>query len=475
MLFKINSFSTILFLILLLAFLIRTINLNYNSLFLDEATYIVLGKKFLDGDFADVIGAVSWVGGFPLFYPLLSATFFSIYGILATRFLNVILGTVSVFLIYYFTNQLQLFQNLQQNKTAGLVAAAFLSTSTIPIVFSRLAIYDALSFSLFLGGLVILVKAVFTGEKHFYLATAIILFLSFLAKYIVAIFFPILLLIPLYLALKTKNSEKIYGILKYFWLPLLFLMVVYFSLNFSNLLEFIFSQTTGERSSIATIFENFWKYSSIPYFLSFISLGGIFFLLREKRVLIFVSLLLLSFVPLIVHFLTGNALSVHQHSFLSLIFILPVVGSFFGLIIKRFTVVGILITLIIVLFNYFDSVPKVKELEGFWPNTTKAIEILKSKVDQEDKILAEAGDVITLALYDRLKPENITGPFVFSYQNQEELAAYLQAINNGYFNFVELDGTSFLQEQIEEIKKSLGEKYSLIFDDGKIRIWQLKS
>ena len=94
--------NNLLTLILLASFIVRVYNLNYNSPFLDEAQYLVLGKKVLQGHWQES-APFSWVGGLPLLYPPLVAIF-GIFGILGARFLNVIFGTVSVYLLYEFKN-----------------------------------------------------------------------------------------------------------------------------------------------------------------------------------------------------------------------------------------------------------------------------------------------------------------------------------------------------------------------------------
>src|SRR3990167_3383639 len=221
--------------ILVLAFLIRIINLNYNSPFLDEAIYINLGKEFWKGHWSELFSDISWVWGFPFFYPPISAIFHALGGIVASRFFNVVLGTASVFLIYKFTREIFPVSSEKESKTAGLVASALMATSTIPVTFSRLATYDALLVFLFLAGVVALARAVFEGERNAYLTAAVFLFLAFLAKYIAVIYIPLLLLITLYLAVKTKRGEAVGGILKSFWVPLLLLAIIYIATTFPEL------------------------------------------------------------------------------------------------------------------------------------------------------------------------------------------------------------------------------------------------
>src|SRR3989344_2048534 len=443
MLFKNNFSPLILHLIILYAFVVRIINIDYNSPFLDEAIYVVFGKKILEGQFREVADSISWVGGLPFFYPLLSAIFYQIGGILGSRIFNVFLGT----------------------------AATFAATTAIPIALSRLAIYDMLSFTIFLMAIVIFQKALQEGNRFRYLSSAIALFFAFLAKYIVAIFFPFLLALPIYLNLKREERAATITILKYFWLPLIFLSMFYLIINFSSLVDFTLGQTLKEMASFSAILENFWKYLWISYLFS---LGGVIVLWQKKKGALTILLAVASVLPLIAHLVAREGLSVAQHSFLSLIFILPLVGIFFSTIIQKNPKAGILLAGAAIAFNLFYSASKVRELESFWPNTDKAVWALKAEVTPNDKILAEAGDVVTLAFYNKIKSDQIMGPFVFSFKDKEGLPAYLAAIDDEYFNFVELDGTSFSLDSILAIEKALSEKYFLFFDDGEVRIWQLK-
>src|SRR3990167_5338459 len=284
--------------ILLSAFLIRTINLNYNSPFLDEAIYINLGKIFWKGHWSELFEDISWVGGFPFFYPPLSAMFHALGGIVATRFFNVLLGVGSVFLVYKFTREIFPVSSEKESKTAGLVAAALMATSAIPITFSRLATYDALLVFLFLAGVVALARAVFEGERNAYVAGAVLLFLAFLAKYIAVIYIPLLLLVTLYLAVKTKRGEAVEGILTTFWVPLLLLAIIYATTTFSELKGFLSAKTSEEHDSAITIVWLFLKYSPIVFLASIPS----FYSMVKKKVGVLATILAFgATLPLLVH------------------------------------------------------------------------------------------------------------------------------------------------------------------------------
>ena len=70
--------------------------------------------------------------------------------------------------------------------------------------------------------------------------------------------------------------------------------------------------------------------------------------------------------------------------------------------------------------------------------------------------------------------ENIDGPFDFTYQNYESGLAYALATRDGYFNYIEIDGTFFAKDVIVSIEEAVEKRYYLVFDDGSIKIWQRK-
>lgn len=465
---KIPLSTILLGLIVLAAFLIRITNLNYNSPFLDEAIYIQVGLKALSGQVEEAAETASWVGGFPLFYPVISASLYSLGGLTLTRSFNALLGTFLVFLAFYFTKQLMLFREEYLNAISGLIAASFTAFLATPIALSRLANYDALSFTLFLMGIIILHKAIFSGERFLYPASVIFFFSSFLAKYITAIFFPFLFLIPLYLAIRSKNSDIVWGIIQYFCTPFAFLMIIYALYNLSSLQSFFVNQAVLESVNLGEIMRIFFEYTWILYALSIFSL--IFFL--DKRRPIVWILFTLSLTPLAIHLITRNDASIAQHSFLSLIFIAPLAATVLVTVIKKSKPLGAAFALIIICFIYYFSIPQIKALENFWPNTNEATKILREKVSPSDQILAESDDVVALALKDKVPQDQIAGPFSFSYQGNEGISSYTQAIQERFFNFVELENAYFSDEDIALIEAGLTSGYSKIYDNGRVRVYQ---
>lgn len=466
-----EPYSWLLVGVLVLAFLIRTINLNFNSPFLDEAAYINLGKKFWNGNWQELAQSISWTGGFPFFFPPLAAVFHAIGGVAFSRFLNVILGVGSVYLIYLLTRQLFPIKDKIQNKVAGIIAASLMATSTIPIAFSRQVTYDALSLFLFLAGALYLARAIFEGESIAYTKAAALLFVAFLAKYIVAIYIPLLLLLTLYLAFKTGRRHALEGIISSFWMPLIFVSIIFIILNFSSLSHFFGEKTSEVHESAFKIIGSYLKYSPLVFAAA---IGGFYYMVKKKAVGFAAILAFGASLPLFAHLAAGESSSVHQHSAFALVFLLPLVGITSAALIDRYKMIAVFSVALFVFLNFMISMPKVRALETFWPNTNAAVDFLSAQFKPGDKILAESEDPISLGLSKKIKDPSIEGPFDFSYQGYEGKTAYLLAIRDGYFNFIELDGIYFSGDTITSINEIIGNRYLLVFSQNSIKIWTLK-
>lgn len=453
-----------LFFIVLASFAIRAYNLNFNSIFVDEAAYIVIGQKILSGNLSSVFNDITWVGGFPYIYPFFSAFFYNLGGILGVRFFNVILGTLSVLLIYFFTVQLNLFKEKKSNQITGLVSAALMAVATIPVEASRLAIYDALSFTLFLLGLNFFLKAVRDKDRKFYVLTAVTIFISFLAKYTPMFYVPFLLLSGWFL---TEARRK--NFIKYLWIPTIILFGLYFLGTAQNLMEF-FTTQVGDISSPFEILQIFLKYSWIIFIFSFM---GAAILWKTKKYEI-EGLYFLSLVPLVVHVLTKNNNTMHQHVFLTLIFILPLASAFFAWIVEKNRITGLAAIISILIFSTIYLNNQLRDLENFWPNSDRANAILRERLRTGDIVLAEGSDSTLLALNGRISSDRLIGPFSFSYKNLEDEAAYTQAINDGYFRLIEIENEYFSQDFIVKLSPILALKYVKIFDDGRIQVYERK-
>jgi len=460
-----------LILIVVVSFAIRAYNLGYNSPFLDEAQYLVLGKKVLAGHWQEA-NPFSWVGGMPLFYPPLSA-FFGNFGILGARLLNVLLGTFSVYIMYEFAKSLVLSSKEKTNEMIGLVSAGFLGVLAVPIYLSRLAIYDMLSFTLLLLGLAFLQKALviknaglMQRENKFFLA-AVAFFLSFLAKYVTIIFFPLVLLWALYQS--RKLGKKVFStFLSYFAAPLVIATTAYLALNFNELRHFLADQVGDSQNRSMEILSQFGTYTLIP---TLFAASGALTLLFKKKFSIVVALLLASLLPLAVHLASNSLPAAHQHTFLSIIFIIPAAAYFFGLFLEKRWLIGRFIVLLALTITFVYSQNQVRELESSWPNTNAVMTNLKASTTNHEKLLSFEDDVTKLFLTN-LDEKNISGVFDFKYKELSGEKAYQQALKEGYFNFI-LFNDDTDNETANTVKNSVTKHYIPQYNEHPFVVYKL--
>ena len=184
----------------------------------------------------------------------------------------------------------------------------------------------------------------------------------------------------------------------------------------------------------------------------------------KKQFSITVALLLAAGLPLVTHIFLNSLPAVHQHTFLSIIFLLPLAAYFLATIFERKIVFGGLITLVVLAFTFTYSQGQIKQLENSWPNTNSVTSYLRSNTSNHEIVLSSTDDITTLAL-DNLPENNIVGVFNFSYKNLSGNEAYELALKEGYFNFV-----LFNQETDEELGKtirdSLTNHYAPVYDSG---------
>jgi hypothetical protein len=456
--------------VLCIALEMRLYQLNYNSPFLDEAAYIVIGRQILDGHFGAGIEALTWMGGFPFFYPLFSAGAYVLGGIVASRIIVACLGTVLTYLIYRFTNQLTLLTTTWQNRMAGIIAAAWFATSTIPLAFERLAIYDTLCFFLFLFGICMLHKALYEGERRHYMAAAMLFILSFLAKYITVMYLPIICIFTIFLSYIIGGKQGLKVILLYFCLPITFCLGGYILLNWPSLRMYTSNPAVSQHQSAWSVWNRYWQYTTLT---GISAVPGMIQAFKSRRPLFFI-LPIFAFWIVPIHMIEGNTGSVDQHSVYTLMFLTPFIGMWLTFILskEKLRTAGYLLIFILIGINTLYTYHQLPDHLGYWKNTTSAMNFFVKKVAISDRIIAESDKIAELALYSRIPPDRIIGPFDYSYNGKIGPDAYIETIKQNDIRFIELDNTDFPTETRQKIESFIQGTYQKIYQEDNIRIYK---
>lgn len=470
---KVNWFDPLFYLILISAFIVRVVNLNYNSAFNDEAIYIVVGRMGLFANDWWSYGAKEWMAGLPHIYPSLSTLAYQTGGLIGSRLLNVVLGTILVEEVFRFTNLINLYDD-KTNKVAALVAAFIAGFSGIGIFVSKLATYDMASFLLLMLGINSFLKAEHFDNGKYYFLAFIGLYLAFLTKIISAVFFPPLFVLSLYLIWKRPKKHQNLAIL-YLYLPFILAMAVYGYSNLENLITFVGTHKDQGKSGYLTILQIIWN--ETKFCLMFLIPAGIT-LSRNKRFKQFAVLTALASVVPLFHLALRRYATLDKHMYLSIIFFSVIIGYGISLIIHQSTKIKKLLvkTALIVtsLLFVIDSCFMVNEHQQEWKNTKSLGQFISGKVKKGDKILTEDGAAVILSLYENIfPPGNIITFSWIDYSGFTGDQGYFQALKDVYFDYIEIDNEFEGKNELkQEIKQSIAVNYSLIYRTGSFEVYE---
>jgi 4-amino-4-deoxy-L-arabinose transferase-like glycosyltransferase len=462
--------------LILLSFAIRLIHLNYNSAFNDEAIYIVIGRMGLFSNDWYSYGASLWMAGLPYIYPTLTALIYEAGGLLASRFLNVIIGVFTVEEIYRFTRLLNLF-DAEKNQKAALIAAFFASFSGIGIFVSRLATYDILSFFLLIFGINCFLKARhFDNGKYYFLSSISILF-AFFTKIVIVFFFPPLLLISAFIIKESSPKQKRLALI-YLFVPFFLGLFLYTIFQSTNLLTYFTTHKdlglaeTG--LSILTLIKDSTYYLLVVVLLSIPALID-----SGKKKSLLILLLLAATIPFF-HLILNRYQTLNKHLYLTILFLSVIAGYGFSILIThKSQIVRHLSELVLVLtavLFIFDSIYTVSQLQSAWTNTTDLQKFLSKTVRPKEKVLTENGGATILALYPiTFPPKNVTTFDWINYSNLSGDEGYLQAIADVYFDYIELDGQFEGKSGLrEKIKDEMANNYHLIYNVNNFEVYANK-
>ncbi len=479
---KINPYPWLLLALCALAFVLRAYNLNYNSAFNDEASDIIIGRLgIFQGDWW-VYNASAWLAGFPYIYPPMTAIASIAGGVWGSRLLNVIIGTLLVETVYIFTIMTSRLKH-PYDYLAGIIAAAIIGGSAIGLYVSRLATYDAPSFYLLFLALIPLVKAESPGKHigRYYFYAAILAVLACLTKIIIFIYLPLLVLYSAFKAYSAGKSHlKLWFI--YFFIPMIILSGMYILANVQSLITYAHVNTTRDVVSLSEFMTTLWENTSYVWIFWTIGTIGLAITKRWKLWSIFTLAALWMTVP---HLLSQRALwTFEKQILLTIMFLAPICGIGIASLIKgvKFRIIRVALVTIFFFalglystFSYNDA----QRFNTKWANSTTILHYLASQVHNGDKVLAESGGTAILELYEKDYPTNVTTFDWFNYQGLEGKPAYISAVRDGYFDYIELEGPGQQGDQTvhqlrQELVPAMEENYSVKFINNGFYIYERK-
>ncbi len=221
------------------AFILRALFIEQQSAYMDENTNILIGRYLIERH-AVYADALNWSYGSYL-WALLAGAADMLGGLTLVRTVTALLGAIMTLATGIAAAALtSAIVGPTRRWIVGGLAALIMAIYPTAIGVGRFASYDALAGAAFMLGIAILLIARQRGNWWLLPLAALGLFIAFLAKYVVAIFFPF---VCLYLLLSPRTRTDLMRNLAGFVLPLTAACALYF-LFFREQLTILLSFST---------------------------------------------------------------------------------------------------------------------------------------------------------------------------------------------------------------------------------------
>ncbi len=432
-----------------------------NTAFQDEALYLTYGHWILDSWLHGVrmdADPEQWFTGAPQLYPVFAALLDSVGGLTLVRLFSALCMLSATAAVYWTATTL-----FRGHGFVGAFAALVFAISGPVLVLTRFATFDAPSYAAVAWALAVGCWAARREDARtgrWAVLVGGLLALAVLLKYASAIDAPFVLLA---VAASTLHepARRLRGLMVSVVAGLTAVAVLAMSVaTWARPLIAGVVASTIERQALMpeTASQLLARVSdeSGPTIVLGV-LGGLV-LLRRRPVLGAVLLVASVAAPLYqVH--TGESVSLYKSTVLGLVFGAPLGGYLCSLLVRRWwwgtpvTVVGLIWAL---LYGQAASA----QIFTSWPNTSQLAEALVPLVEDAPgvRIAGENPEPLQYALRDQTNPWQWTPTYdgTFRYEGQSDLPAFREALSDGYFGVVFLDGESAIGRQLQTEVAALG-------------------
>jgi dolichyl-phosphate-mannose-protein mannosyltransferase len=432
----------LLFVVMLAAWYLRTRNLLYSTAFLDETLEIIFGRLFLaNPQHPPYEQTLYWHYGWYL-WPAMSAIADRIGGLLAVRYLAAICGVLTVFVTYLFSRRLF-------SPAVALASGAVFAFLGPAVFASRFATYDSITLLFLAVGLWLYARAWQEEESVTWFLSGCAFFLSFLGKYVVALYFPFLVLLCL------RKGRKPF---LFFSVPLTIFCALYalaFRTVLASVVRLVGAENTGFQATSKQLWQIYFVARADFWILLALSLLA---LIPAQRILASEpahdhrgSLLLALTLWLGMAVIFGLQLSssasdlrFFKHVTYSMLFLVPLAMEGLFRVLRRlprksyFSVATATVALLAVALGWLGNAWTPERLV-FWPSLDPLISFFNGRISPRTQVLTN-----DLALRYYLDPtvpiQNVAGPFYFEFEGLRGKEAYAKGVTQGFFDYVALVG-----------------------------------
>ena len=438
-----------------------------NTAFQDEALYLYTGgwimQSWANPDIVVYTHPESFFSGAPMLYPVMAAYLDQLGGLALARLFSTICMLSATVAIYWAANVL--FEHHPRPRTAGIFSAFVFAVSAPVIFLSHFATFDAPSFTLVAWAAALSIwsskrnRSVLWGA-----AIGALCSLAVLLKYSSAIDVPFVMLLTVvvgWAVRSTRGRAVARGAVA--GLTTLAFLIGSALTWASELLVGLQGSTTTNRAAMVietpvwTLVGQVGAWAGVTFVLM---IGGGLYLMRRQPILA-VLLLAGTVTATGYQIWMGEAVSLHKHLALGIIFGAPLAGVMLAALVRAARRVSILLVVVICYAALMAGLIQSEKLFNVWANTTSLHDTVEFAVDSMPWIrsLAEVPEPLTYSLRDKTDPWQWTatyeGSFVYDDPDEEGqvflqgLEAYQHALEDNYFQLVILDGSTVIGRQLQ--------------------------
>ncbi|HLZ28149.1 MAG TPA: hypothetical protein VKV73_12595 [Chloroflexota bacterium] len=417
------------------AMAVRVAAADQQSAFMDEATVVLTGRMLME-QHAVYAEFLNWAYCSYL-WPVLAGAADMFGGLAAVRGLSATFGVLMVLATSAAAARLAPAGITPARRWGvALLAGGIMALAPTAVGVGRFGTYDALSGAAFMLGMAVLapIRASSSGPRL--LAAAALLFVAFLAKYLVAIYFPFVCLYVL--CANVRSIRTIVHHAAWFALPLSAACAGYAVAFLDPLLSVLHSASQyGDLKSANPLHEYVWTRPELVLLLAVAVLGW-------RRASSSGRVVALGGAGIIMAFqvIARADFDFWKHSIYAIYFLAPLAGLIW-LAVPQHTgtwrVLSALTPGLAAIWLWSPVIQQADRLVEFYPNLNPSIAAVRANVAGSTFVLSD-DTALRYYLYPGLDPDRVVGPFAFSYRSQDGLEGYRHAIADRFFDAIVLDG-----------------------------------
>lgn len=429
--------------------------LLHNTAFEDEALYVYAGTQLwhsLTGGPPPTENYATYFSGYPYFYPLIAGILNGFGGLETIRLFSTACMLVPTACTYSITRRIY-------SQTSGFAAAGLFAFLGPTLFLSRLATFDALCLALIALATLVAIQVSEAADPAGAVVLAPLLVLAVGVKYVALLFVPLIIGLMAVRTLETRGWGRT---LLHVALTIVSLaglgFVLYHSLNLDFLYAVVGTTTNRTpliRESTAAILTTIMQLGGLLWFLGLL---GFFFSSKRVRLVTLGFILSSSVVPAY-YLYSGESVSLQKHLDYGLFFIAPLAGHAIAEMSTRVRPFRVdlrwLAALMIFVVGFITGINEANWWYQSWSNSSQLVTTMRTQARPNGgRYLCEDFEVVRYYLANVTADYQYVGPYFFQYTaaNGAHLtgeAAYVGAIENNYFDVVELSTVNPLDSNLQ--------------------------